>query len=114
MTPRVDELTDRFGNEHQVGLLGIERQRRRLRPARSRERRCGTAGVETWNLVTGTLRRCGRWSSACARPTSWAVRCGIAQMSSEVAQDGVVALIWFMAVLSVNLGLINLFPIPGP
>ena len=36
----------------------------------------------------------------------------IAQMSGEVAQSGVVALIWFMAILSVNLGLINLFPIP--
>ncbi len=36
----------------------------------------------------------------------------IAQMSGEVAQGGVVALLWFMAVLSINLGLINLFPIP--
>jgi regulator of sigma E protease len=33
-------------------------------------------------------------------------------MSGEVAQSGIVALIWFMAILSVNLGLINLFPIP--
>jgi regulator of sigma E protease len=36
----------------------------------------------------------------------------IAQMSGEVAQGGAVSLIWFMAVLSVNLGLINLFPVP--
>ena len=36
----------------------------------------------------------------------------IAQMSGEIAKDGVVPLIWFTAVLSVNLGLINLFPIP--
>ena len=36
----------------------------------------------------------------------------IAQMSGEVAQGGIVAIVWFMAVLSVNLGLINLFPIP--
>jgi regulator of sigma E protease len=36
----------------------------------------------------------------------------IAQMSGEVAQGGVVAVMWFMAVLSVNLGLINLFPVP--
>ena len=36
----------------------------------------------------------------------------IAQMSGEVAQTGIVALVWFLAVLSVNLGLINLFPIP--
>lgn len=36
----------------------------------------------------------------------------IAQLSGDVAQLGIVALFWFMAVLSVNLGLINLFPIP--
>ena len=33
-------------------------------------------------------------------------------MSGEVAQGGVVAVLWFMAVLSINLGLINLFPVP--
>ncbi|MCA8907968.1 MAG: RIP metalloprotease RseP [Rhodospirillaceae bacterium] len=36
----------------------------------------------------------------------------IAQMSGDVAQLGIVALLWFMALLSVNLGLINLLPIP--
>ena len=36
----------------------------------------------------------------------------IAQMSGEVAQGGIVAVVWFMAVLSINLGLINLFPVP--
>ncbi len=37
----------------------------------------------------------------------------IAQMSGEVAQDGgLVSLLMFTAVLSINLGLINLFPIP--
>lgn len=37
----------------------------------------------------------------------------IAQMSGEVAQDGgLISLLLFTAVLSVNLGLINLFPIP--
>jgi regulator of sigma E protease len=36
----------------------------------------------------------------------------IAQLSGEVAQLGIASLIDFIAVLSVNLGLINLFPIP--
>ena len=33
-------------------------------------------------------------------------------MSGHVAEDGFVSLIWFMAVISINLGLINLFPVP--
>ena len=36
----------------------------------------------------------------------------IAQMSGQVAQLGLASLVSFIAVLSVNLGLINLFPIP--
>jgi regulator of sigma E protease len=36
----------------------------------------------------------------------------IAQLSGQVAQLGIASLISFIAVLSVNLGLINLFPIP--
>jgi regulator of sigma E protease len=33
-------------------------------------------------------------------------------MSGEVAESGLYSLIWFMAFLSVNLGFINLFPVP--
>jgi regulator of sigma E protease len=33
-------------------------------------------------------------------------------MSGEVAQQGPVATLWLLAVLSINLGLINLFPVP--
>ena len=33
-------------------------------------------------------------------------------MSGKIAEDGIVMILWFMAVLSINLGLINLFPIP--
>ena len=36
----------------------------------------------------------------------------IAQLSGQVAQLGAASLISFIAVLSVNLGLINLFPVP--
>ncbi|HET8727929.1 MAG TPA: RIP metalloprotease RseP [Alphaproteobacteria bacterium] len=36
----------------------------------------------------------------------------IAQMAGNVAQISIPALVWFTAILSINLGLINLFPIP--
>ena len=38
---------------------------------------------------------------------------GVAQMAGEVAQMGIVPLLNFTAFLSVNLGLVNLFPIPA-
>ncbi len=36
----------------------------------------------------------------------------IAQISGVAASQGLVSFIWFMALISVNLGLVNLFPIP--
>lgn len=36
----------------------------------------------------------------------------IAQLSGKVAQEGLMQLLWFTAILSVNLGFINLLPIP--
>ena len=36
----------------------------------------------------------------------------IAKLSAVVADAGITNLIWLMALLSINLGLINLFPVP--
>ncbi len=36
----------------------------------------------------------------------------IAQMSGDFSQVGIAPFLWFMAILSINLGLINLFPVP--
>jgi regulator of sigma E protease len=57
------------------------------------------AGV--WQMISG-----GRGADDLGGPLR------IAQLSGEVAQLGLPSLIDFIAVLSVNLGLINLFPIP--
>jgi regulator of sigma E protease len=54
-----------------------------------------------WGMVTG-----GRGAQDLGGPLR------IAQMSGQVAEMGVASLVSFMAVLSVNLALINLFPIP--
>jgi regulator of sigma E protease len=111
VTPRVTKLTDRFGNEHKLGLLGIERSGVnyvRRDPASA----LWQASVETSNLVTGTLQAVWQMAIGMRNTDELGGPVRIAQMSSEVWQGGVVALLWFMAVLSVNLGLINLFPIP--
>jgi regulator of sigma E protease len=111
VTPRVSTLTDRFGNQHVVGLLGIERSGVdyvRRNPASA----VWYAGQETMNLTTGTLQAVWQMIIGLRTTDELGGPLRIAQMSGEVAQGGVVALLWFMAVLSVNLGLINFFPIP--
>ena len=111
VTPRITAVTDRFGNQHNFGLLGIERNGVdyvRRNPADALWR----AGTETLNLTTGTLTAVWQMIIGARPADEIGGPLRIAQMSGEVAQGGVVALIWFMAVLSVNLGLINLFPVP--
>jgi regulator of sigma E protease len=111
VTPRVTTLTDRFGNEHRLGLLGIERSGVNY-VRRDPVTAVWQAGVETTDLVTGTLEAVWQMAIGVRNTDELGGPVRIAQMSGEVWQGGVVALLWFMAVLSVNLGLINLFPIP--
>jgi regulator of sigma E protease len=111
VTPRVTNLTDRFGHEHKLGLLGIERSGVnfiRRDPATAVWR----AGQETLTMSTDTLQAV--WQMAIGLRTTDEIGgpLRIAQLSGEVAQGGVVAMLGLVAVLSVNLGLINLFPVP--
>jgi regulator of sigma E protease len=111
VTPGRTEITDRFGNHYEFGLLGIARSGVdyvRRDPGTALVR----AGAQTWELTTATLK--ALWQIVIGTRTTEELGgpLRIAQLSGEVAQGGVVAVLWFMAVLSINLGLINLFPVP--
>ncbi len=111
VTPKRTELTDRFGNHYEIGLLGISRNGMdyvRRDPATA----LFQAGAETWNLTTATLKAVWQIVIGIRGTDELGGPLRIAQMSGEVAQGGAVSLLWFMAVLSINLGLINLFPVP--
>lgn len=67
---------------------------------------------ETWNVMTGTLKALGQivTGTRSAKELGGLIRIGA--MAGDMAQAGWVAIITFTALLSINLGLINLFPIP--
>jgi regulator of sigma E protease len=111
VTPKLSEVTDRFGNKHQYGLLGIVGQGVqyvRYNPATALARATG----ETVDIVGGTLQAVWQMIIGARSTDELGGPLRIAQMSGEVAQYGFSAILPFMAVLSINLGLINLFPIP--
>ncbi|MGH7113343.1 MAG: RIP metalloprotease RseP [Stellaceae bacterium] len=110
-TPAKTELTDRFGNHYEIGLLGIARNGVdyvRRNPATA----VYQAGAETWNLTASTMDALWQIVKGTRGTDELGGPLRIAQMSGEVAQGGIVPIVWFMAVLSINLGLINLFPVP--
>jgi regulator of sigma E protease len=110
-TPQRTEFTDRFGNRYEVGLLGISR-----RGVDYLRRGPGTAvlqaGAEVWNLSSSTLQAVWQMVIGLRGTGDLGGPLRIAQLSGEVVQGGAVAFTWFLAVLSINLGLINLFPVP--
>jgi regulator of sigma E protease len=111
VTPAISENVDRFGNKHRIGLLGVNSQTvetLRLGPVAA----VSEAVNETYSLVTRTLTSFGQIISGSRTAEELGGPLRIAQMSGAVAQTGWLQTIWFMAILSVNLGLINLFPIP--
>jgi regulator of sigma E protease len=111
-TPKVVDQKDRFGFRHQVGLLGIES----LAKTEIKEHNVFTAlqaaTKDTWSMTTATLKAIGQMISGVRSTEELGGIIRIGAYAKEFAKDGVMALIMFSAIISVNLGLINLFPIP--
>lgn len=71
------------------------------------------AFMEAWNVTEATLRGVGQMiiGKRSGEEIGGIIR--IAEMSGDISkQNGILDLVVFMALLSINLGLINLFPIP--
>lgn len=105
------EFTDRFGNVQRMGALGIRGGAPRV-VVHPPLKAVGQAGREVWGMVVGTFQSLGQIIDGSRGTEELGGPIRIAQMSGAVAEIGLVALINFMAFLSVNLGLINLFPVP--
>lgn len=111
VTPVLSEIKDHFGYIHKVGLLGVKGSE----PGyikRSWWNSWWYASKEAFSLSWQTLKALGQIIVGSKSADGLGGPLRIAQMSGEIAQSGFVALLWFMALLSVNLGLINLFPVP--
>jgi regulator of sigma E protease len=115
VTPdRVLEV-DRFGNEYHVGRLGIavNPDEAGVRHVRYNPIVALWMGVEeSYFIVEQTFVVLGRiiMGRESAEQLGGPIR--IAQLSGQTATLGLIALINLTAVLSVSIGLINLFPIP--
>jgi regulator of sigma E protease len=72
----------------------------------------GAAFKETWFIITGTLEAIGQIFTGTRSATELGGIVRIGAIAGDAAQTGLIALITFTALLSINLGLINLFPIP--
>jgi len=114
-TPEMREVKDPFGNVQRLGVLGITRS---TAPGDVLTERVDPAtalwlGVkETWFVVDRTLAYIGGVFTGREAANQVGGPLRIAQISGQVATIGLAALIHLAAVLSISIGLLNLFPVP--
>ncbi len=111
-TPKLRRLTDRFGGRYEVGLLGITSGKNMARVRHGPFTAAWRAVHETYRISAVTLQALGQIIAGTRSSEELGGPIRIAQLSSQVAEGGLINVFWFMALLSINLGLINLFPIP--
>ena len=114
-TPQLQDQKDNFGNTHRMGVLGITRS---LAANETRFERVGfltAVGLgftETWALVDQTMSYIWRIFAGRASADQLGGPIMIAQMSGQVASVSFSLLVQFVAMISVSIGLLNLFPVP--
>ncbi len=113
--PALRESKDRFGNVHRIGVLGITRSPspddthfQPVGPLKAFE----LGAQRTWFVVERTLSYIGGVISGREAADQLGGPIRIAQVSGQVASEGLPSLFSLAAVLSVSIGLLNLFPVP--
>jgi regulator of sigma E protease len=110
-TPRRDVIKDKFGNSFERGLLGIS-------PGRAVYVRMklwevpGAAVAATRDILVMMVDALGQVISGERSYKEMGGPLKIAQVSGQQATLGMLPFIEFMAMISINLGFINLLPVP--
>lgn len=112
VTPRWVERDDADGNKTETWLVGIappqEIEHRTYSVVEGFQR----ATSETWNVISGTMGYVGRMIAGSESSSGLGGPIRIADASGDAAEYGFAALLGFTALVSVSIGLVNLFPVP--
>jgi regulator of sigma E protease len=111
--PRITEVKDVFGNAHKTPVLGI------VADPNSTEivhyapvQALWAAAEETGEMVSSTLIGLGQMVSGQRESDELGGPLRIAKGAGQAAQLGIGSVVFYTILLSINLGLINLFPVP--
>ena len=114
-TPKLTEDRDNFGNVYRIGRLGLSQTNS---PQDVKTRKFGPLGAieeaakQTWFVVDQTFAYLGKVVVGRASTDQLGGPLRIAQMSGQAASLGFSTLMNWAGLISVSIGLLNLFPIP--
>ncbi len=114
LTPRVRTVEDETGTfveRYQIGIvagMAFEPATRATGPWET----VTLAANQMWRMATGTLNGLGLMISGAISTCNLSGAIGMAETMGDAARNGVESFIGMMAVLSLGVGILNLFPIP--
>ena len=110
--PKLSKAKNIFGEEESTYLIGIAPAGKtvieRKNPLMAIVSSCG----KTWEISKLTVISVVKMIEGAISPRTLGGPIFIAQVAGAQVKEGIVPFILFMAILSINLGVINLFPIP--
>ncbi len=110
--PKIIITKDIFGNSQRIGRLGVTSSGPgeivHYDPATA----LWIATIETYQTGAGVLKSVGQMLTGVRSSSEVSGVITIAQMSTNVFEAGLLPTISFIVLISINLGLINLFPVP--
>lgn len=111
ITPEIKESKDPFGNEIKVPLIGISSEKMEIKELGPIEA-FTTSIYECYNISASTLKAIGQMLTGARGTEDLGGPIRIAKYSGQSAELGIYGILWFICLISVNLGLFNLLPIP--
>jgi len=113
-TPRLVMRKDQLGYVENIPTLGVTNSLK-VKPTIVRYGPIGAVGAavdQTWQIAAGTLKGLKQMIVGQADPRQLRGPVGTAGLAKRFAEFGFLALVQLAALISVSIGLINLFPIP--
>jgi regulator of sigma E protease len=110
--PNIVEMTDNFGNVHRIGLLGIRSTGQGEIVEYDVPTAIWVAIQETYNVSAQILKTVWQMIAGTRPGDELGGILRIGKVAGDAAKEGALPFINLVALLSINLGLLNLFPIP--
>jgi regulator of sigma E protease len=112
VSPEVSKVKNVFGEQVQTVMIGITPSEEFLLEKVNPFVALGMGFAQTWNVIKLTVVSIVKLIERVIPAKTIGGPILIAQLAGEQAKRGILSFILFMAILSVNLGIINLIPIP--
>jgi regulator of sigma E protease len=112
ITPQLKTFTDRLGDTHSVGRIGVAPSYATFVVYYQPVQAVVRAADRTWEITSLTVLSLYKLIIGSVSADNLTGPLGIANLTGQTAASGVFALLMFMVVITINLCIVNLFPLP--